>query len=109
VALPYGGKDDTDVLTTPTTGRCTCEVPSEHNDPDRPGYDRHEVDCALASDLTDWLWYEHDGEFEGGGVYVHPTDRSCIYLLIDNYLCRVPLYDDDEYAARRYVLRTKPK
>jgi hypothetical protein len=78
-------------MTEDTCLGCTCEIPSDYNDPDRPEYDRHEPDCALAPDLTGWLWYEHDGELERGGVYVHPTDRRCIYLLVNRYLCRVPL------------------
>jgi hypothetical protein len=76
---------------------CTCDAPSEYNDPDKPAYDRHLFDCALAPDITDdWLWYPHDGELESGGVYVNPTDRSCLYLVVKEYLCRVPLDETDD-------------
>jgi hypothetical protein len=75
--------------------KCTCVLPSVYNDPDRPGYGRHEFECACAPNLEGWLFYPHDGELEGGGIYVHPADRSCVYLLIDDYLCRVPRQDGD--------------
>jgi hypothetical protein len=69
---------------------CTCEFPSDHNDPENPAYDRHEPDCDLSPDLTGWLFYEHDGELENGGVWVHPTDKRRIFLEVDGYLCAVP-------------------
>jgi hypothetical protein len=67
---------------------CTCVRPSEYDD-------RHELGCALTTDLETWLFYDHDGELENGGVYVHPTDRSLIYLLVKGYLIPVPLSEDD--------------
>jgi hypothetical protein len=80
-------------FTKPVTGRpetsdCTCEHPSEYND--GGSYDRHEITCALAPNISDWLWYAHDGELENGGVYVHPENKDCIYLLVNGYLVRVP-------------------
>ena len=74
---------------------CTCGCPHYYNDPDNPAYDRHEFECNLAPDLEDWLFYEHDGELEEGGVWVHPTDRRCIYLEVKGYLCRTPVKDKD--------------
>ncbi len=39
--------------------------------------------------LEGWLFYPHHGELEDGGVYVHPTDKSHIYLLVKDRLIRV--------------------
>ena len=69
---------------------CTCDYPSEYNSETDPDHDRHELGCDLAPDVTGWNWYPHDGELEGGGVFVNPADDSCIYLLVKGYLCKVP-------------------
>ena len=71
--------------TTKRRVRCTCVAPSEFNAP-RSKSNRHMPECALAPDTTDWLWYPHDGEIEGGGVWVNPEDRSKIYLEVKGYL-----------------------
>jgi hypothetical protein len=64
---------------------CDCNYSMEYGDI------RHEPDCALSPDLNDgWLYYPCDGEVEGG-VYVHPTHREDIYLLVKSYLVPVSL------------------
>jgi hypothetical protein len=71
---------------------CTCDGPSEYNYPNNVAYHRHGFECALAPNLNDgWLFYQHDGELEEGGVWVHPADKSCIYLEVNGYLCRTPV------------------
>jgi hypothetical protein len=41
------------------------------------------------------LFYPHDGELEKGGVYVHPTDKSHIYLLVNGRLNKVNIAGAD--------------
>jgi hypothetical protein len=41
--------------------------------------------------LHEWLWYPHDGELVNGGVFVHPTNKTKIFLLVDGWLAEAPL------------------
>ena len=75
--------------------RCTCEAPSEYNEPKDPR-NRHEVGCAKSPDVSNWLFYPYDGELDSdglyeGGVYVNPSDPGLIYLMVKGYLCRAPM------------------
>jgi hypothetical protein len=72
---------------------CTCDALSGFDD-------QHTPECALMPDLRSWLFYPHDGELEDGGVYVHPTDKSCVYLLVKGVLCRAPLYEANNDAEQ---------
>jgi hypothetical protein len=88
---------DESAFDVPRVAGCSCQCPSEYNVPENPrADDRHEVYCALTPDLDNWLFYAHDGELEQGGVFVHPTDKSRIFLLVKGYVFPVSLSDEDE-------------
>jgi hypothetical protein len=53
--------------------------------------ERLEKKVRAAGLLHEWLWYPHDGELVNGGVFVHPTNKSKIFLLVDGGLAEAPL------------------
>jgi hypothetical protein len=71
---------------------CTCATAAWDNRGTPAEYQGHEETCALAPDLTGWLYYpERDGF--GGGAYVNPKDSSFIYI-------RVCPGDDNDVIVR---------
>jgi hypothetical protein len=76
------------------------------------------IEVTMGSDITPkagrlkgWLFYPHDGELENGGVYVHPTDKSHIWLLVKNRLIRVEGCRDGDAndTARQRMKEMEPK
>jgi hypothetical protein len=47
----------------------------------------------MTPDTSKMLFYPHDGELEGGGVYVDPSDDGHVYLLVRGRYIEVVLYD----------------
>ena len=47
----------------------------------------------ITPDTSKMLFYSHDGELEGGGVFVEPSDDGHVYLLVRGRYIEVVLYD----------------
>jgi hypothetical protein len=50
-------------------------------------------DEQVAPDTSKMLFYPHDGELEGGGVYVDPSNDGHVYLLVKGRYTRVEVSD----------------
>ena len=67
----------------------------------RDEFDRPSLASGLKDELVDttWLFYPHDGELENGGVFVHPTEKSHIYLLVDDHLAEAVLSNRQRFLS----------